>query len=83
MKNSKALELLLEFVRNPMVLKSYAIQKYFPEDMMEFSDGNVEVAEMMSDLGRTVDEVLEYLTEQDIPAVQLITAYLNGSNSLC
>ena len=33
MKDGKALGLLLRFLRNPMVLKNYLIQKYFPGEM--------------------------------------------------
>ena len=38
MEDGKALGLLLRFLRNPMVLKNYLIQKYFPEDMPELTD---------------------------------------------
>ena len=56
MEDGKALGLLLRFLRNPMVLKNYLIQKYFPEDISELTDDCPAVAYSINSLSETVDK---------------------------
>ncbi|MGI6782681.1 MAG: hypothetical protein ACOX5A_00530 [Aminivibrio sp.] len=82
MEDGKALGLLLRFLRNPMVLKNYLIQKYFPEEVPELTDDCPAVTDSINSLSETVDKTLDYLAEQGFTMDQLMAALINGPDSL-
>ena len=49
---------------------------------LEYFGGDPYLAVCINDLGRVVEEVLEYLDEQGIPAVRIATADIHGSSSI-
>ncbi len=83
MKDGKALELLLEFISNPMVLKAHAIQKYYSQDMPELMDDNSETASIVADLSEIVEDTLDYLAEQGIATKPLMAGLLCESEYYC
>ena len=82
MEDGKAVELLLRFLRNPMVLRSHLTQKFFPEDMPEFTDDSPAVTDSVNSLSETVDKTLNYLEELGFPMDQLMAALINGPSRL-
>ena len=82
MKDGKALELLLEFISNPMALKAHAIHKY-SQDMPELMDDDSETASIVTDLSEIVEDTLDYLAEQGIPTKPLMAGLLCESEYYC
>ncbi|OPZ39370.1 MAG: hypothetical protein BWY99_01412 [Synergistetes bacterium ADurb.BinA166] len=81
MTEDKSLNLLLEFVCNPVMIKNLEIRKYNNDNFLEYFVDPF-LAGCMSDLGRIAEEALDYLNGQGLPAVRLATANLHGTNSI-
>lgn len=82
MSDSKSLALLVDFVQNPLVLTNFTLYKYKKEEFDSIAEHDDEVAGWMGDLAQTVEEALNHLAEQGIPAALLVMGYFNGSEKV-
>ena len=82
MTDNKTLNLLLEFVQNPVIIKQFAFLKFNREEYLEMAKGDAYLVDCMNDLERTVEEALRHLTELGIPAARIATSYLFRSDKL-